>query len=117
MLRKLLKTSFYLLLFTVTIMASCTGPKQTTSKKNTEQTIVKKHPGFTKGTINRFEIDGCSFLITIEGGKKLNPLNLGEEFKKDGLNIWFKYIYQKEVMTTCMAGDVIKITEIKNAEK
>ncbi|RLG67596.1 hypothetical protein DRN93_04250, partial [archaeon] len=42
------------------------------------------------GTIKYIPIKGGFYGIITDEGKKYLPLNLPEEFKKDGLRVWFK---------------------------
>lgn len=91
------------------------------NKKVAKETVVtgdeKKTQGFTKGVVTKYDVDGCTFLITLENGKRLHPLNLDEAYQIDGLGVWIKYIFQREAITVCMAGEVIKITAIEKEKK
>lgn len=70
--------------------------------------------GFLKATVvDKTGLDGCRFMLQLEDGKMLQPLNLGEKYMKDGMKVWVQYTIQKDVMTVCMAGDVVNITEIE----
>lgn len=106
-----IKTSFCLLAFLSIALSSCKGKKEAVSKEIVT-TTTNKYENHNKGTVTKFDVDGCSFLITLESGKRLNPINLDDEFKKEGLKIFITYISQNDIMTTCMAGEVVKITDI-----
>ena len=81
---------------------------------------VRKEPvpsftGFTKATIIRSTTDGCSWMIKLEDGKMLEPVNLKEEFKKDGLNVWIQYTHY-ENFSFCMSGEMVTITAMELRE-
>ena len=70
--------------------------------------------GYTKATvIDSRELDGCTFLLELPDGTKLEPTNLPDAFKKHNLAVKIKYIPNKEVVSICMAGKMITITDIK----
>lgn len=102
--------------------SSC-GEKKESSRENIQRDSVigdslankaMEKNGFVKATIvDKTGLDGCRFMLQLEDGKMLQPLNLDEKYMKDGLQVWVQYKVQKDVMTVCMAGDVINITEIE----
>lgn len=69
--------------------------------------------GYAKATVINYTVDGCSWLLQLEDGKKLEPTNLSDEFKKDKLKVWIQYQIKKGGMSICMAGEVITITKIE----
>ena len=64
------------------------------------------------GTIKYIQLEGGFYGIVTEKGGKYLPVNLKEEFKKDGLRIWFK-ARPKKVATIQMWGKPIEILEIQ----
>ena len=62
-------------------------------------------------------LDGCGYVIELENGNKLNPLNLCD-FDidlKDGNKIWVNYhLTNNFIGTTCMVGNIIEIDCIIN---
>ncbi|MBC7863119.1 MAG: hypothetical protein IAF38_09100, partial [Bacteroidia bacterium] len=46
--------------------------------------------GFLKAVVKKYDIDGCGFMLFLDDTKKLNPKNLDEKFKKEGLKVWVK---------------------------
>ena len=69
--------------------------------------------GFVKAEVRNYDVDGCGYLLFLENGKKLNPGELKEEFRKDALKVWIRYSLRKGVMTTCMAGENIQLNDIR----
>ncbi|MEL6718807.1 MAG: hypothetical protein AAFO82_03620 [Bacteroidota bacterium] len=68
---------------------------------------VKDHTG----------LDGCKYLIELPNGKKLQPIEVVDNFKwQDGQKINFSYEEVPDAMTTCMAGKVVKVTCIELVE-
>lgn len=83
--------------------------------KNTPaEPIVDTHlkDGFVKATVINYTLDGCTFMLQLEDGKKLEPVNLKEEFKKDNFKVWIKYQHYKG-NSICMAGEMVTVTAIE----
>jgi hypothetical protein len=62
-------------------------------------------------------LDGCEFVIELENGNKLEPLNLSE-FNialNDGKKVWISYhLTTNMIGAACMVGDIIEIDCIAN---
>jgi hypothetical protein len=69
--------------------------------------------GYAKATIISYQVDGCTFILQLSDGKKLQPYNLSDEFKKDQLTVWVKYVPKKNVFNSCMAGQVVELSDIQ----
>jgi len=76
----------------------------------------EKEMVFATGTIKYIPIEGGFYGIITEKAERYLPVNLPEEFKKDGLRVWFK-AKPKKVATIHMWGKPIEILEIKPIEK
>ena len=80
----------------------------------TKKAVDYAAQGYTKATVIKYEVESCGYILQLDGEKKLMPQNLADEFKKDQLVIWIKYeTLKKQPMTTCMAGTVVKLTDVK----
>jgi len=75
----------------------------------------KKEIILTTGTIKYIPLEGGFYGIETEKGEKYLLLNLPEEFKKDGLKVWFKAKLRKRA-TIQMWGRPIEILEIRKVE-
>lgn len=73
----------------------------------------KNKEGFTKATIINYTVDGCSWLLELEDGKKLQPETLDQKFQKDKLKVWIKYTIKKGGVGICMTGEMVNITAIE----
>ncbi|MCD6065349.1 MAG: hypothetical protein K0S33_175 [Bacteroidetes bacterium] len=94
-----------LIVLFVLLLAGCKSAKNTTDYAA---------QGYVKATVIKYEVESCGYLLQLEGEKKLMPQNLSEGFKKDGMAVWVKYeTLKKQPMSTCMAGQVVTITDIK----
>jgi hypothetical protein len=69
--------------------------------------------GYERARVINYEVDGCTYLIQLGDGKKIEPTNLGSDFKKDKLDVWIKYVPKKGGVSTCMAGQVVEISDIQ----
>jgi hypothetical protein len=67
---------------------------------------------YTEATVINYSVDGCSWMLKLKDGKKLEPVNLKDEFKKDNLNVWIQYNPYKG-NSSCMAGEMITLTAIE----
>ena len=80
------------------------------SQKTSEKEIISGN-----GTIKYIPLEGGFYGIETEKGEKYLPLNLPEEFKEDGLKVWFKAKPKKD-KTIQMWGTPVEILEIKLIE-
>jgi hypothetical protein len=69
--------------------------------------------GYEKATVISYEVDGCTWMLDLEDGKKLQPAELKPEFQKDRLDVWIKYEIKKGAVGICMAGTMINLVEIE----
>lgn len=58
-------------------------------------------------------LDGCQFLIRTANGQQFQPINLDEAYQKDGLKIEFQAEPVEDMMSICMAGQMVRILNIK----
>jgi hypothetical protein len=105
----------FMLLFSLTVL----GQKKPKTKP---EPLIPDPPkeGFIKATVIKYEVESCGFLLQVDGKTrkdpkmKLQPENMAEEFKKNKLKVWVKYVVPKsQPITTCMAGQVVKIEAMK----
>ena len=86
---------------------------QNTPLAKSKKTNFEKE-GYVKATIIKYEVENCGYIIELSDKKKLQPDQLADEFKKNKLKVWIKYsVPKKQIPTTCMAGQLIKIESIK----
>lgn len=94
--------------------------------KNTSQVEAKSQSstrdqkllqaGYTYGVItDKTGLDGCTFVIYGDSSRAFEPYNLEEEYKKDGLKIYFKYRLSR-APSICQHGQPIILSEIKSAK-
>ncbi len=69
------------------------------------------------GTIKYIPLEGGFYGIITEKGEKYLPLNLAEEYKEDGLKVWFKGKVGKDVATIYQWGKPVEILEIRKVGK
>ncbi len=84
-------------------------------KIETPKETVPLHIGYTKATIINYTVDGCSWMIKLEDGKLLEPVNLKDEFKKDGLKVWIQYKHY-ENYSFCMSGEMVIVSAMEIRE-
>jgi hypothetical protein len=65
-----------------------------------------------RGTVVYQEIEGGFFAIDSDDGKKYNPANLPESYRKDGLQVKITARPEKDAMSIHMYGALIEIVEI-----
>lgn len=63
------------------------------------------------------EIAGCGYLLALEDGKMLQPLNLNDTLKSNDLKLWIKYHPEKNAMSVCMMGAIVRIDDVKPRNK
>jgi hypothetical protein len=69
--------------------------------------------GYTKVTVTNMsgKLDGCKYLLFLADGSKLEPVNLAEDKRVDGLQAWIKYEAVTDMMSICMAGKMVRVSE------
>lgn len=97
------------------LIVSCHCKKRATVDANTTTDFKRdfEKEGYTKATVINYTIDGCTFLLQLADEKKLEPTNLSDEFKKDNLAVWIKYIPKKGGVSICMAGQMVELSDIQ----
>ena len=65
-----------------------------------------------QGTIVHKNIEGGFFAIDGNDGKKYNPVNLSESFRKDGLKVKVTARLKMDAMSIHMYGTIIEVVEI-----
>jgi hypothetical protein len=80
--------------------------------KNIQSSSTKEKTNFIEATVINYHLDGCSWILQLADEKKLEPVNLKEEFKKENLNVWIKYEPYNGA-SICMAGEMVTIKDIQ----
>jgi len=115
----LLKSSF--LLLSIFIISCCTSTKTATTSENSNNVEVESkkmmEEGFKKGVIVTSTVEGdCPYTIKLIDDENypyfLDPINITEEFKKDGEKVWLKFNGLK-MMNRCDKANPISIEVIK----
>jgi hypothetical protein len=101
--------STFCLLALLIIISSCNR----TITRNTTEPWEYRDSIYKAATVINYALDGCTWMIRLEDGKKLQPSNLKPEFQKDKLKVWIKYTIKKGGVGICMAGEMVDITEIE----
>ncbi len=66
--------------------------------------------------IDYSEVDGCEYLLELSDGKKLQPINLTDEYKRKGLKLFITYKFHDGV-GICMAGRMVSLTSVSMAKE
>lgn len=86
------------------LFLSCAGTKSS-------ETVA----GIPATVIDYSELDGCRFLLELEDGRKLEPVNLQEKYMKHGLKVLITW-KNADGMSICMAGTMAELTSIRLVE-
>ncbi len=83
------------------------------SCKSKKEVFLKE--GFVQATVIKYEVESCGYILQLNADEKIMPnKELETEFKVDKMPVWVKYTVQSKAKnTTCMAGKLAEITEIK----
>ncbi len=82
------------------------------SKSEATYSRLKKM-GYSIGKlIDKSQTNGCSYIIKVNDSITFEPINLDDEFKKDGLEIAFKH-KRSRAKTNCRMGQTIILVETK----
>ncbi len=107
---KFLKFTFILLFF----FTSCNSRKNMDTKTFIKSEKYKKmiSDGYTFGKIIKSNVKGdCEFSIKISDSLYYDPVNLSDLYRKDKLEIWFKFTRMRR-MNRCQKALPITINDI-----
>ena len=65
------------------------------------------------GQVSYINLEGGFYGIKTDDGKNLEPINLPEEFKTDGIRVSFNYKLRTDLASCRMWGTIVEIIEIK----
>ena len=91
------------------VLAACA------SKKNVASTPPDKQAVFAV-VIDYSEIAGCTWLLELSDGQKLQPVNLAEEYRRKGLKLFITYKTYDGV-SVCMTGKMVTLTSVSYARE
>lgn len=102
-----------------------TGPSKNTQSTGAHMSATESPtggPGMPVTAVDEFEILGTVTFKDLEGGfyaiesfdgKKYDPMNLPESFRKDGLRVKVTARPQRDVMSFRMYGEIIEVIGIE----
>ena len=93
------KLSFLLIFLVILLFIEC--------EMSQKQDIISEI-----GTVKYIDIEGGFFGIIGDSGKKYDPINLSEEFKKDNLRVSFDAKIREDMVSIHMWGTIVEILEI-----
>ena len=65
------------------------------------------------GTVQYVDVEGGFHGIVADDGTKLDPVNLPEDFRKDGVRVQVQIVEVKDAVSIHMWGKVVRIIDIK----
>ncbi len=68
-----------------------------------------------QGTVQYVDVSGGCWRIVGYDGVNYEPVNLPDEFKKDGLAVRFSAKRRDDLVTKCMAGQIVELLGIRRA--
>ena len=68
-----------------------------------------------EGTVRHVDVTGDCWRIVADDGVGYEPVNLPDEFKRDGLEVRFSAKLRDGLVTTCMVGRVVELLGIREA--
>jgi hypothetical protein len=69
------------------------------------------------GVVEYVEVEGGCWRIAGDDGVNYEPLGLPEEFKENGLTVWFEGTVREDLSSTCMVGTLLEIKDIHMVTK
>ena len=104
----------YAFTFVFTLLLFTTHAQEKTGSSAKKINYAKE--GYVKAKIIKYEVESCGFLIELADKEKtkLSPDKLAEDFKKNNLKVWVKFVpVKKQMMGTCMAGKQCEMVDIR----
>jgi hypothetical protein len=98
-------------LTTIVVFLALIACAKPTTPERTGQTPT----GILVTVVDYTGLDGCTYLLQQADGQKLQPVNLGEEFRKNDLKLYVTF-KNHDGVSTCMAGKMVTLTDVKVAD-
>lgn len=116
----IVRSIFMVLLISLTACCSSKKSSANTQTENdntmTEEKMIAAD--FKSGTIVASKAEGdCPYTIKMDGETSyfLDPINLEENYKKDGLKVWFTFTGLR-IMNRCEKANPINVNEMRPRE-
>jgi hypothetical protein len=105
-----------LILFTVVVFSACSAGKQSAPVSLEKETMQNlKYSPVT--VIDRRNLDGCDFMLQMTDSSFLEPINLPDSVRINGLKLWLLFHTAKDRVSICMSGKIIIIDDLKVRNK
>ena len=103
------------------MLQSCIVIKQKKNEENSvrQENVNEFHASFVTGKVRNEIGEGCLYIQVQEGTtvKKYYPINLSDEYKKDGLNIHFSFHLSRAMLPqVCLLDAVDAVIVIDKIE-
>lgn len=102
---------FYLALLLFFMCSSCKSNSDVVNSKNVLTNYLEVKVVDARG------LAGCGFLLEDKNSVRYQPVNLADSLTLDGKKIFILFVDEKNKMTTCMGGRLIRITDVKVLKK
>jgi inhibitor of cysteine peptidase len=91
----------------ILILALALATSQASCASADDSTITRD------GTVRFQEIEGGCWSIVATDSTVYEPLNLGEDFRQDGLAVSFVARPRPEMASICMVGQIVELVSIR----
>ena len=104
---------------TATATATATDTATATANTTQEDSTLKEETNWSQrkykaGVIFKPEdIAGCDYVIKMEDGRVLEPINLVDSLKKNNLRIWLRYHPAETQVSVCMMGAIVMLDDVQ----
>ena len=68
----------------------------------------------TEGVVHFLEIEGGCWVIEV-GTETIEPIDLPEDFKVDGLRVFFEGERRDDLASICMVGPIVELLDIRRS--
>jgi hypothetical protein len=94
------------------VAAGCHNSEAQDGKGGRSHSAGPRSPLVT-GTVRHIDVEGGFYGIVADDGRKLDPVNLPEDFQKDGVRVQVRVEELHDRVSTHMWGTIVRIVEIK----
>lgn len=107
--------SSFLVLFSFILFNACAQKTTPVVPDSTVPPVANEGSVFAK-VVDYSELDGCTWILELSDGQKVQPVNLPEEFKRKELKLFVTYKFF-DGSNTCMTGRMVTITSASIAKE
>ena len=88
-------------------------PIETTKPVQQDEKKIVQEEQMITGTVRYNDLEGGFYELAADSGERYDPVNLPDEYKKDGLRVRFQIKEKKDMVGIHMRGKIVEVVKIE----